>query len=227
MGEADRRARPRRRVPARGLQPDARRAPSRWRRAARRCSARRPRRSPHADVCITMLADDAALEAVVLGEPRARAARGQGTALVDMSTVSVAVVASGSPSARPERASSSSARRSAATRRVVRGGTLTIVVSGPGARGAAARPAAARDRAEGLLRRRGRARARREARAPGARRRNRRAARRGARARRVGRRRPGEAARGDRRVGRRLAVHRATRASRCCATTTRRRSRRR
>ena len=57
--------------------------------------------------------------------------------------------------------------------------------------------------------------------------RHRRAARRGARARRGGRRRARGAPRRDRRVGRRLDVRRRTRASRCCATTTPRPSRRR
>jgi 3-hydroxyisobutyrate dehydrogenase-like beta-hydroxyacid dehydrogenase len=80
-----------------------------------------------ADVCITMLADDEALEAVateVLAGARA------GTALVDMSTVSVAV---------SERVAERAAEAGVAFLRapvsgnptVVRGGTLTIVVSGP------------------------------------------------------------------------------------------------
>jgi 3-hydroxyisobutyrate dehydrogenase-like beta-hydroxyacid dehydrogenase len=80
-----------------------------------------------ADVCVTMLADDAALEAValeILGSAR------RGTALVDMSTVSVAA------SARvAERAAGAGVEYLRApvsgNPGVVRAGALTIVVSGP------------------------------------------------------------------------------------------------
>jgi 3-hydroxyisobutyrate dehydrogenase len=79
------------------------------------------------DVCVTMLADDDALEAVA---PEVLAGARPGTTLVDMSTVSVA-------------ASERVAERAAAAGvdflrspvsgnpGVVRGGTLTLVVSGP------------------------------------------------------------------------------------------------
>jgi 3-hydroxyisobutyrate dehydrogenase-like beta-hydroxyacid dehydrogenase len=82
-----------------------------------------------ADVCITMVADDAALEALVLDEPGILSGARPGTALIDMSTVSVAVserVADRAASAGVEylRAPVSG------NPTVVRGGTLTIVVSG-------------------------------------------------------------------------------------------------
>jgi 3-hydroxyisobutyrate dehydrogenase-like beta-hydroxyacid dehydrogenase len=80
-----------------------------------------------ADVCITMLADDEALEAVateVLAGARA------GTALVDMSTISVA--ASERVAERAGEASVDFLRAPVSGNpTVVRGGTLTIVVSGP------------------------------------------------------------------------------------------------
>lgn len=80
-----------------------------------------------ADVCITMLADDDALEAVV---PEVLAGARSGTTLIDMSTVSVAV---------SERIAERAAEADVDFLRapvsgnptVVRGGTLTLVVSGP------------------------------------------------------------------------------------------------
>jgi 3-hydroxyisobutyrate dehydrogenase-like beta-hydroxyacid dehydrogenase len=80
-----------------------------------------------ADVCITMLADDDALEAVapeVLGGARPR------TTLVDMSTVSVA--ASERVAERADEAGVEFLRSPVSGNpSVVRGGTLTLVVSGP------------------------------------------------------------------------------------------------
>jgi 3-hydroxyisobutyrate dehydrogenase-like beta-hydroxyacid dehydrogenase len=80
-----------------------------------------------ADVCITMLADDDALEAVapeVLGGARPR------TTLVDMSTVSVA--ASERVAERADEAGVEYLRSPVSGNpSVVRGGTLTLVVSGP------------------------------------------------------------------------------------------------
>jgi 3-hydroxyisobutyrate dehydrogenase-like beta-hydroxyacid dehydrogenase len=84
----------------------------------------------NARVCITMLADDAALEEVVLGEHGVLARPGLGTVLVDMSTVSVGV---------SERVADRAAATGVEYLRapvsgnpgVVRGGTLTIIVSGP------------------------------------------------------------------------------------------------
>ena len=81
-----------------------------------------------AAVCITVLADDAALEAVVLDGGLLDEAR-PGSALVDMSTVSVAV---------SERVAGAAAEAGVGYLRapvsgnptVVRGGTLTIIVSG-------------------------------------------------------------------------------------------------
>jgi 3-hydroxyisobutyrate dehydrogenase-like beta-hydroxyacid dehydrogenase len=80
-----------------------------------------------ADVCVTMLADDAAVEAV--SADILRGAR-PGTTLVDMSTISVAA---------SERVAERAAEADVELLRapvsgnptVVRGGTLTIVVSGP------------------------------------------------------------------------------------------------
>jgi len=80
-----------------------------------------------ADVCVTMLADDAALELVA--DEILRSA-GRGTTLVDMSTVSVAA---------SERVAAAAAAAGVAYLRapvsgnpgVVRAGKLTIVVSGP------------------------------------------------------------------------------------------------
>ena len=80
-----------------------------------------------ADVCVTMLADDGALDAVapeVLGGAR------PGTTLVDMSTVSVA--ASERVAERAEEAGVDFLRSPVSGNpTVVRGGTLTLVVSGP------------------------------------------------------------------------------------------------
>jgi 3-hydroxyisobutyrate dehydrogenase-like beta-hydroxyacid dehydrogenase len=83
-----------------------------------------------ADVCITMLADDAALEAVVLDAHGVLSGARPGTVLVDMSTVSVAA---------SERIAEAAAEAGVEYLRapvsgnptVVRGGTLTVVVSGP------------------------------------------------------------------------------------------------
>ena len=176
-----------------------------------------------ADVCVTMLADDAAFEAVA---SEVLAGARPGTTLIDMSTVSPA--ASERVAERTAEAYVDFLRSPVSGNpTVVRGGTLTLVVSGPEDVAQRARPAAARDRAEGLLRRRGRARPRREARAAGARRRDRGAARRGASCSASRRRRPREAARGDQRLGGRLAAHGLQGRARCCATTTPRRSRRR
>jgi 3-hydroxyisobutyrate dehydrogenase-like beta-hydroxyacid dehydrogenase len=80
-----------------------------------------------ADVCVTMLADDAALDAVA---PEVLDGARPGTTLVDMSTVSVAA---------SERVAERAARAGVGYLRspvsgnptVVRGGTLTLVVSGP------------------------------------------------------------------------------------------------
>ncbi len=83
-----------------------------------------------ADVCVTMLADDGAVEAVLLGEGGVLAGARPGTTLVEMSTVSVAA---------SERVAEAAAAAGVEYLRapvsgnptVVRGGTLTIVVSGP------------------------------------------------------------------------------------------------
>jgi len=83
-----------------------------------------------ADVCVTMLADDAALEAIVLADDGVLAGARPGTVLVDMSTVSIAV---------SRRVAERASERGVGYLRapvsgnptVVRGGTLTIVVSGP------------------------------------------------------------------------------------------------
>lgn len=83
-----------------------------------------------AEVCVTMLADDAALEAVVLDENGVLAGARPDTVLIDMSTVSVAV---------SERVARRASQAGVAYLRapvsgnptVVRGGTLTIMVSGP------------------------------------------------------------------------------------------------
>jgi 3-hydroxyisobutyrate dehydrogenase len=83
-----------------------------------------------ADVCITMLADDEALEAVVLGPDGVLAGARPETTLIDMSTVSVAV---------SERVAAAADAAGVAFLRapvsgnpvVVRSGNLTIIVSGP------------------------------------------------------------------------------------------------
>jgi 3-hydroxyisobutyrate dehydrogenase-like beta-hydroxyacid dehydrogenase len=83
-----------------------------------------------ADICLTVLADDGALESVVLGEDGVLAGARPGTLLVDMSTVSVAV------SERVARAADDAGvgylrAPVSGNPTVVRGGTLTIIVSGP------------------------------------------------------------------------------------------------
>jgi 3-hydroxyisobutyrate dehydrogenase-like beta-hydroxyacid dehydrogenase len=83
----------------------------------------------HGEICITMLADDAALEEVVLGEHGLLTRPRRGTVLVDMSTVSVGV---------SERIAERAAAAGVEYLRapvsgnpgVVRGGSLTIIVSG-------------------------------------------------------------------------------------------------
>jgi 3-hydroxyisobutyrate dehydrogenase-like beta-hydroxyacid dehydrogenase len=82
------------------------------------------------DVCITMIADDAALESVTLGQGGVLEGARPGTVLVDMSTVSV--------DASCRVADVAAAREVAYLRApvsgnpgVVRAGNLTIVVSGP------------------------------------------------------------------------------------------------
>jgi len=80
-----------------------------------------------ADVCVTMVADDDALEAVA---PEVLAGARPGTTLVDMSTVSVAAserVAERATAAGVEFLRSPVSGNPT----VVRGGTLTLVVSGP------------------------------------------------------------------------------------------------
>ena len=81
----------------------------------------------HADVCVTMLADDEALERVAA---EALAGARPGTTQIDMSTVSVA--ASARVAARAAEAGVDYLRAPVSGNpTVVRGGTLTIVVSGP------------------------------------------------------------------------------------------------
>ncbi|HJU48097.1 MAG TPA: NAD(P)-dependent oxidoreductase [Gaiellaceae bacterium] len=81
------------------------------------------------DVCITMLADDAALDAVTGGGGVLEGARPD-TVLVDMSTVSVA--ASARAAAAAERAGVHFLRATVSGNPVVvRAGNLTIIVSGP------------------------------------------------------------------------------------------------
>jgi 3-hydroxyisobutyrate dehydrogenase-like beta-hydroxyacid dehydrogenase len=80
-----------------------------------------------ADVCVTMLADDAALEAVAA---EVLAGAQQGTTLVDMSTVSV--IASARVAELAARANVDFLRSPVSGNpTVVRAGTLTLVVSGP------------------------------------------------------------------------------------------------
>jgi 3-hydroxyisobutyrate dehydrogenase-like beta-hydroxyacid dehydrogenase len=82
-----------------------------------------------ADVCITMLSDDDALDAVILDEAGVLSGARPGTALIDMSTVSVA--ASGRVAARASVAGVEYLRAPVSGNpTVVRGGNLTIVVSG-------------------------------------------------------------------------------------------------
>jgi 3-hydroxyisobutyrate dehydrogenase-like beta-hydroxyacid dehydrogenase len=83
-------------------------------------------------VCITVVADDAALEAVVLGEAGVLAGAKAGTTLIDMSTVSVAT------SARVAEAAAAAGVRYlrapvSGNPTVVRAGNLTIIASGDAA----------------------------------------------------------------------------------------------
>lgn len=92
-----------------------------------------------APLCVTMLSDDAALEAVVSGPGGVLAGARAGSILVDMSTVSVAASArvaeaAGAAGVRYLRAPVSG------NPTVVRAGNLTIVVSGPADAFAEARP---------------------------------------------------------------------------------------
>lgn len=83
-----------------------------------------------ADVCLTVLADDAAVEAVVLGDEGILANARPSTALVDLSTISVAV--SERVAERAEAAGVGYLRAPVSGNpTVVRGGTLSIMVSGP------------------------------------------------------------------------------------------------
>jgi 3-hydroxyisobutyrate dehydrogenase-like beta-hydroxyacid dehydrogenase len=84
-----------------------------------------------ADICLTVLADDAAFESVVLGDDGILAGARPGTVLIDMSTVSVEV---------SDRVAGAASGAGVGYLRapvsgnptVVRGGTLTMIVSGPG-----------------------------------------------------------------------------------------------
>jgi 3-hydroxyisobutyrate dehydrogenase-like beta-hydroxyacid dehydrogenase len=83
-----------------------------------------------ADVCVTSLADDAAVEAVLLGDGGVLAGARPGTTLVEMSTVSVAAserVAEAAGAAGVEYLRAPVSGNPTA----VRGGILAIVVSGP------------------------------------------------------------------------------------------------
>jgi 3-hydroxyisobutyrate dehydrogenase-like beta-hydroxyacid dehydrogenase len=83
-----------------------------------------------ADVCVTMLADDAAVEAVACGPDGILAGARPGSCLVDMSTISVA--ASARVAEQATRAGVSYLRAPVSGNPVVvRGGGLTIFVSGP------------------------------------------------------------------------------------------------
>ncbi len=85
-----------------------------------------------ADVCITVVADDRALEAVALGESGVLAGARRGTTLVDMSTVSPN--ASGRIAAAAADAGVSYLRAPVSGNpAVVRAGNLTVIVSGPSA----------------------------------------------------------------------------------------------
>src|SRR3990172_6916091 len=140
------------------------------------------------DVCITVLADDRALEAVTLTPDGILAAARPGTVLVDMSTVSVA-----------------------ASSRVAAGGAAAGG-GHPGGGGAGGAPGGGGGASPGgygperLLRRRSRAGPRRQAGPPGDDRRYGGAPVGGARPGRSGRRQPPDAARGDRRLSGGLAV---------------------
>jgi 3-hydroxyisobutyrate dehydrogenase len=83
-----------------------------------------------ADVCVTSLTDDAALEAVALGEHGILAGAEPGKVLIDMSTVSVEV--SQRVAERADEAGVAFVRAPVSGNpTVVRGGNLTIIVSGP------------------------------------------------------------------------------------------------
>ena len=82
------------------------------------------------DVCITMVADDAALEAVTNAEDGVLAGTGPGTVLIDMSTVSPAASARVAEAAERARVDYLRAPVSG-NPGVVRAGNLTIIVSGP------------------------------------------------------------------------------------------------
>jgi 3-hydroxyisobutyrate dehydrogenase-like beta-hydroxyacid dehydrogenase len=83
-----------------------------------------------ADVCVTVLADDAAFEDVVLGEHGVLSGARPGTTLIDMSTISVD--ASEHVAGRAAQAGVGYLRAPVSGSPViVRGGTLTIMVSGP------------------------------------------------------------------------------------------------
>jgi 3-hydroxyisobutyrate dehydrogenase-like beta-hydroxyacid dehydrogenase len=82
------------------------------------------------DVCITMVSDDAALEAVTSGPGGVLSAARAGTVLVDMSTVSVAASTRVAEAAR-EAAVDYLRAPVSGNPVVVRAGNLTVVVSGP------------------------------------------------------------------------------------------------
>jgi 3-hydroxyisobutyrate dehydrogenase-like beta-hydroxyacid dehydrogenase len=83
-----------------------------------------------ADVCITMVSDDAALEAVTSGPGGVLSAARAGTVLVDMSTVSVAASVRVADAAREADVAYLRAPVSG-NPVVVRAGNLTVIVSGP------------------------------------------------------------------------------------------------
>ena len=160
MGAPIGRAPARRRLPARGLQPHAEPRRSARRRAARRCSTRR-RDAPARG---RRLHHDARRRRRARGgraSASRRAARPRGgTTLVDMSTVSVGVVRAHRRARRRGAESTTSARPFSGNPGVVRGGNADDLRLGPEDVVGAARAAAGGDRAEGPLRRRGRAGAR-------------------------------------------------------------------
>jgi 3-hydroxyisobutyrate dehydrogenase len=82
------------------------------------------------DICVTVVSDDAALEAVTTGPDGALASARRGTVLIDMSTVSVAASARVAEAA--ERVGVSFLRAPVSGNPVVvRSGNLTVIVSGP------------------------------------------------------------------------------------------------
>lgn len=83
-----------------------------------------------ADACLTVLADDDALESIVLGDDGVLSGARSGTTLVDMSTVSVAASA-GIAAAAADAGVGYVRAPVSGNPTVVRGGTLTIMVSGP------------------------------------------------------------------------------------------------